>query len=286
MKKTEKPRLNELCSIRIGGLAPVIYYPETNGEFCALVSSLSKKDIVLIGGGTNLVFADEVWRPLVSLREMPAVIDISMDGVVHVSAGIALAKLINEAAQAGWGGLEALAGIPGTVGGAVCMNAGANGACLADYLERVEVFVPEQAKIMVFEKKDLALGYRTSVFQHNNFVVLSAQLRLKQDNPAKIKAAITENISKRFSCKVKYPNCGSVFKNPSTGDKTAGMLLEEAGLKGTYSGGLCVSEVHANYFENFAGAVYSDFTELCKICYNKVKDLCGVELELEVKVIK
>lgn len=242
----------------------------------------------IIGGGSNLAFAEEVRRPLVMLRgEFRELTPLAPDREnisLRCGAGVTLARVVNWAVENGWSGLEALAGIPGTLGGAVAMNAGANGGQIADTFVRARVFCANKQNFDDILKDGMAFGYRCSRIQDGGALVCAVELRLRRAEGEDLRGRVREILARRSSARVRWPNCGSVFRNPPDG-LSAGALLERAGMKGERRGGLMVSMEHANYFENRGGAVCADFLALVREARERVRVACGVELELEAKVV-
>lgn len=245
--------------------------------------------LAIIGGGSNLVFAEEVRRPLVMLggefREFSPLAPDGENISLRCGAGVTLARLVNWAVENGYGGLEALAGIPGTLGGAVAMNAGANGGQIADTFAWARLFCVNKQNFDDILKDGMAFGYRSSRIQDGGCLVCTVELRLRRTEGEDLRGRVRETLARRSSSRVRWPNCGSVFRNPP-GELSAGALLERAGLKGERRGGLMVSMEHANYFENRGGAVCADFLDLVREARERVRAACGVELELEAKIVQ
>ncbi|MBN1884450.1 MAG: UDP-N-acetylmuramate dehydrogenase [Candidatus Krumholzibacteriota bacterium] len=236
--------------------------------------------VTLLGAGTNVIAPDEGLDGLtIVLRGGDEEIVFDGGTVVRAGAGVPLETLARAAAARGLAGLEELAGIPGTVGGAVVMNAGARERETADLLRRVEVMTRPDGR-RTFDRDELSYGYRKSVFRHAGWLVLSAEFELERGDPA----ATTRRIDAlRAERRAKYPcdepSAGSVFKRPP-GDY-AGRLVEAAGCKGLRVGGALVSPRHANFIVTTEGAASADILEVIGRVRARVWETGGVWLELE-----
>ena len=201
---------------------------------------------------------------------------------VSVGAGYSLARLSQEAADRGLTGLEFARGIPGTVGGAVVMNAGAHGGSIQDILEEVTILTPD-GEVQQIAKQDIQFGYRECSLR-DQVIVLAGVFRLKAGDPDVIQATMSENLAKRKAAQpLELPNAGSVFRNPP-GD-SAGRLIEEAGWKGKRLGGAQVSSKHANFIVNQGNATARDVLALIREIQKDVHHQFGVELKTEVRYI-
>lgn len=199
---------------------------------------------------------------------------------IVAEAGIRLAKFVDFCIQEGRQGVEMLAGIPGTIGGAVVMNAGAYGGEISDHLKEVEVF--RDGKVVMVEKADAGFSYRQSGFSKD--VVLSASFALPMGNKAELMKRRRDLLIKRNQSQpLNLPNSGSIFKNPP--GSFAGKLIEEAGLKGTRRGKAQISEKHGNFIVNTGGATANDVLELIRLARTSVKNKFGITLEPEVKLL-
>lgn len=276
-------QMGRYCTIGIGGVAGRLYFPTSVEELAEVYAGGGR--VMVIACGSNIVFADPVVSTLVSIKKMPHDLEFLGGGVVRVSAVVGLGRVIDVAAGHGFGGLHKLAGIPGTVGGAICMNAGANGVCVADCLRSVRVFCHSSGEVFELSRAELGMSYRSSLLQKSDLIVLSAEFRFERMDEALVRSEIEQTLQGRTSRLITLPNCGSVFKNPAFSEMGAGELIDKAGLKGVSVGGLRISPVHGNYFENTGNARYEDFVQLRRMCYTEVMERFGIELELEVKVI-
>lgn len=286
-------------SLKIGGSVEIMAFPEDSMSLKNVLTLASREKIpvFVFGAGTNLLVRDGgVEGIAVSLRHFkriefiqnnppsPPFIKGGMGGFItlFVEAGVQLNGLINFAKKNGYSGLEALTGIPGTVGGAIYMNAGSFGTEIKDVITSVTLMKMD-GSIVILEKEKLKFSYRSSNIP-DDAVILSANLILKKDSPQDVSAHMNEFLKKRKNSQpIGRPSAGCVFKNPA-GD-FAGRLIEAAKCKGMRVGDVEVSTVHANYFINRGKATCRDFIELMEIVRERVKDYSGITLEPEIKII-
>lgn len=266
----------------VGGCAR--YYAQIDSLFSLnILLSLSAQYKVkhkIIGNGTNLLVSDLGFDGIIiDLKNLNDV--FFKRNYVKAMAGARLEKLIRFAVEHKFSGLEALSGIPATVGGAIVMNAGAFGHNISDYVVTVETLC--DGKIKVFDKSDCKFAYRTSRFLNKKEVVVSATFNLPEGDSETINAGIKSYSELRKSIQPSGRSCGSVFKNPRP--HTAGALIEGAGLKGYRIGGAFVSEKHANFILTTARAKSLDVYLLIQEIKRKVKDVFGVELKEEVEYV-
>ena len=207
-----------------------------------------------------------------------------MEGcLIHAKAGASLAKIAAQALEEGLTGMEFAAGIPGTLGGAVVMNAGAYGGEMKDILKEVLV-MDQQGKIFTLEKKDLKLGYRTSAVKEKGYIVLAAALELRPGNREEIKKLMEDLKQRRVEKQpLELPSAGSTFKRPA--GNYASALIDQCGLKGYRIGGAMVSEKHAGFVINYDNATCDDVVQLIAYIQKVVKEQTGYELSCEVKML-
>ncbi len=285
MQIIREPDLSQYSSIRIGGLGNFLYQPESEAELFKLLERV--KNPIILGGGTNVVFADKVTRDIISLAYL-GMHDVSGSGFkVTAGAGVKLSRLVYEGSRQGLSGIEVLAGIPGTVGGAVVMNAGSRYGCIGDYITGVRVLFLDSKKVEVMLPEDIEYAYRSSVFQSgSDRIILSAELEFCDMAPVtELTERVSAIIAERAASKVKYPNCGSAFRNPEH-ELSAGALIDRLGLKGYRIGGVAISEMHANILVNISGGSYADFCNLVEYVQERVFCEFGVCLELEIRVMR
>ena len=275
-------------SFRVGGPAKRMAFPDRGEQMVLLLDQAERLGArpLVIGNGTNLLAPDEGLDRLVidtsaGLDRLEAG---DASGTVTAEAGVSLARLADFACRQGLTGLEFAHGIPGTVGGAVCMNAGAYGGEMAQVVSEVSVLFPE-AGIRTLSGADLAFGYRRSFLtEYPDAVVLRASFRLGPGDPDAIRASMRELMEKRRASQpLEWPSAGSTFKRPE--GHFAGTLIDQCGLKGLTVGGAQVSEKHAGFVINRGGASAADIRELIRQIQERVLAETGVRLEPEVKII-
>jgi len=281
--KFDEP-LKRYTAWKIGGPADALLEPGNTDELIEAIRKAREHGIpvTVLGGGTNVLVRDGGIRGL-TIRLAKSLKGVEIEGVgVVADAGALYPVLANTTAGRGLGGLEFATGIPGTVGGAVYMNAGAYGSETTEVLDWADVY--QDGAVVRMENADLALSYRRSILHdHPDWVVLRAGYTLAPGDPGELKARIKEFRTQRMDGSPNRPSCGSTFKRPP-GD-FPGRVIEAAGLKGTRVGQVEVSPVHANYFVNLGGATAREALELMALVREKVRERLGVELEPEVRVL-
>lgn len=302
----ENIALAPMTSFRIGGKA-LFYTEATNLEELkeALKFASEKKlDFYMLGGGTNLLVSDQGFAGLVIKLKMNA-LEVNEE-MIEAQAGVPLIKLVNFSAANGLSGIEALAGIPGLVGGAVRGNAGAFGAEMKASVESVTAFDAEKMETVEFSKEACNFVYRGSVFKENkNLIVLSVKLKLTKADTQVVAQKIKETIEARASKGLHgVKSAGSFFMNPAVqnqellaefeketgsparnGVLPAGWVIDRAGLRGKTMGGAQVSEKHANYVINAGEATAEDVIMLVSYIKQQVRDQLGIQLQEEVNYL-
>lgn len=272
-------------TFRIGGPADALALPKTPEEVAEVVRFCHEhaQPYYVLGNGSNLLVSDEGYRGLV-LQLYRNFNDIQVNGeTITVQSGAMLAAVARTAYQTGLTGLEFASGIPGTIGGAVVMNAGAYGGEMKNVLKEVTVLTKE-GEVLVIPAKALELGYRTSVIPKNGWIVLGAVLQLKKGDQEQILARMEELKEQRITKQpLDLPSAGSTFKRPE--GYFAGKLIMDAGLCGFTVGGAQVSEKHCGFVVNRGDATAADVWELICEVKRRVKEMTGVELEPEVKLL-
>lgn len=276
--------LEKYTTFRIGGPADVYLEPNDKDDAVALVIHLRREQVpfFLMGNGSNILVADEGVRGAVVNLEhgFNYVTADEESGLITAGAGIKLAKFVDFCIERACRGAEMLAGIPGTLGGAVIMNAGAYGGEISDHMLTIEII--RDSRLMSIAKSDAGFAYRSSGLTGD--VVLEATFRFPSGSKEEMKVMRRETMLKRNrSQPVQFPNAGSIFKNPP-GDFAA-RLIQEAGLKGTRLGNAEISELHANFIINLGGASAHDVIGLAAKARDAVMKQFGIELELEVKPV-
>ena len=281
--KFDEP-LKRYTAWKIGGPADALLEPKSVGELIEAAEKAREQDIpvTVLGGGTNVLVRDGGIRGL-TIRLAKSLTNVEVEGpLVTADAGVLYPVLANATAGRGLAGLEFATGIPGTVGGAVYMNAGAYGSETTEVLDWADVF--KDHEVVRMRNRDLDLSYRHSALHENpNWVVLRAGYTLVPGNATELKARIREFRAQRMNGSPNKPSCGSTFKRPP-GD-FPGRVIEEAGLKGTRVGQIEVSPVHANYLVNLGGGTAEDALKLIDQVRQKVSEKLGIELEPEVRIL-
>lgn len=283
--RLEEP-MERHTSFRIGGPADLFVIPEDEEEVRKIVGYASERGVpfFVLGGGTNIVVRDEGIRGLVVYTGR-ALCRLEVAGEeVRAGAGLPLATLVRETAGRGLAGLEFAAGIPGTVGGAVTMNAGTRDGAMADVVTAIRA-MGRTGGMVCLSAAEAGFGYRRSVLQEGRWVVMEVACRLRCDDPALIRRRVREKLRmRRLSQPRGRPSAGSVFRNPSE-QRPAGWLLEAAGAKGMREGDACVSPVHANFIVNMGRATARDVLALMSRMQELVFARFGIRLEPEVQVV-
>jgi UDP-N-acetylmuramate dehydrogenase len=281
--KFDEP-LKRYTAWKIGGPADALLEPKTVDDLISATEKAREHDVpvTILGGGTNVLVRDGGIRGL-TIRLAKSLTDVKIEGTrVTADAGVLYPVLANTTAGRGLAGLEFATGIPGTVGGAVYMNAGAYGSETTEVLDWADVLRNHEVTRM--SNKDLDLSYRHSALHENpEWVVLRAGYTLTPGDPTELKARIKEFRAQRMNGSPNRPSCGSTFKRPE-GD-FPGRVIEAAGLKGTRVGQIEVSPVHANYLVNLGGGTSEDALALIELVRKTVRERLGIELESEVRII-
>lgn len=271
-------------SFKVGGEAAWFAVPETVEELKAVLRVCEKTDMpwYVIGRGSNLLVSDSGYPGvIISTAKLDRL--ETTGTMVTAGAGVSLSRAALAAYQAGLTGLEFAAGIPGSVGGACVMNAGAYGSEMKQVLKTVTVLTRD-GHVEKIPAEKLELGYRTSAIPREGYLVLEAEMELVGGVPEEIKAQMDELAFKRKEKQpLEYPSAGSTFKRPE--GFFAGKLIEDAGLKGFSVGGAQVSEKHAGFVINQGDAKAADIYNLCKAVEQKIMEQFGVKLEMEVKLL-
>jgi UDP-N-acetylmuramate dehydrogenase len=310
MDKRQKEELSRLgvngiqfdCSMaqyttfHVGGPAESLYEARDADDLRRVVVFLNKEEIpyLVVGRGSNLLVKDEGLEGVVILLRGPLAdmakekTDLSVPNTeeynmtIHAGAGLPIADLLVHCRDAGYGGLEFLAGIPGTVGGAVAMNAGAFGREIGDRVKEIRV-ITAGGQIVVRNRSQLKFSYR-ALHMEKKSVIIGVCLIIDPEEANTVSKTIAGYLKKRKESQpMGYPSAGSVFKNPP--NDYAGRIIEHAGLKGKKIGGAMISEKHANYIVNTGDATAKDILELLSLVQEKVKKENGIKLEPEIKIV-
>lgn len=279
--------LAKLTSFRVGGPAEWYVAPKRIEELQVAFDWARAQGlpVTLLGAGSNLLISDRGLSGLVvATRRLRHTQFDDASGQVTVGAGEPLPRLAWRAAEKGWQGLEWSVGIPGTVGGAVVMNAGAHGGCAADSLLSAKVLMPD-GSVRVLSAHDLRYRYRTSALQGRDWLVTEATFQLQPGaDPTFVTAMTSKHLTQRKSTQPYHmPSCGSVFRNP--GEYKAGWLIEQVGLKGFQIGGAQIAQRHANFILNCGNATATDIFQLIHHVQQRVAQEWSMSLEPEVKIL-
>ena len=281
----EQEPLSSHTTFKIGGPCPLYILPETQQQLALLLNALRKmlQEFLVIGNGSNLLGSDQGTQMVViRLSGEFTQIEPTEHGLA-AGGGAQLSALCKKAAELSLTGLEFAYGIPGSIGGAVYMNAGAYGGEMKDVLEYVQV-MDLRGNIRELTLEDLKMGYRTSVLQHQTGVLIRAVFRLSSGNRQEIQAKMEDILGRRKAKQpLEYPSAGSTFKRPQ--GAYAAALIEECGLKGQRVGGAMVSPKHSGFLINYDHATCKDVEELIALVQKTVQMQTGFTLECEVKKI-
>lgn len=281
---TQDVPLSPLCTMRVGGRCDLMASPRSEEALAALYSLCVKEHIpfFILGRGSNVLFPDEGYHGCIISVE--ALCAVHADGcIITAGAGAALSGVCRAALEHSLSGLEFAYGIPGSVGGALVMNAGAYGGEIKDVVLSCRC-ADENGVIHELTRDELRLSYRHSVFSEKGGCILSARFALTKGDPAQIKARMSELMGRRRDKQpLDLPSCGSTFKRPE--GYFAAALIEECGLKGYAVGGAQVSEKHSGFVVNRGGATARDIMQLVEHIKKTVREEKGVELECEMLIV-
>jgi len=285
---SEHCNLSSYTTIKVGGVAEYFAEPKNIEEFYYLIewSNLNNKRCQIIGAGSNLLINNIFIKGLViCTKKMKSLTIEPYSGIVEAEAGVMLPTLSNSLAKNGLQGGEWAIGIPGTVGGAIYMNAGTDNLSLAKNLISVKVINNKTHEKLEIEKKDINFNYRFSSFQNNDLAIISAKLYFEPNGNLQKLIQTTKNNLKLKTEKQPYhlPSFGSVFKNPE--NSYAAKLIDDMGLKGFKIGGAEISRMHSNFIINNSSASSKDIYELITVIQQKVLQKKGIYLQPEVRMI-
>ncbi len=280
----ENVDMKSCTSFKTGGVARIMIEPKTPGAVAKVIRALKERgeEYYVLGNGTNLLVSDEgIDKPIIHIgKEMS---DVTVEGkLITSSAGAILAKVANSAYKESLTGMEFAHGIPGSIGGAVCMNAGAYGGEIGDIVDWIEYASPN-GELYRMDGNTAQFSYRRSFFSDKDFIVTRVCLKLEEGNGEEIIGKMKKLSEKRRSKQpLEYPSAGSAFKRPE--GYFAAALIEEAGLKGEMVGGAQVSEKHSGFIINKDNATTKDVVDLMEKVKKVVFDKYGVKLESEIKL--
>ncbi len=276
--------LSTLTSFRIGGPAAMVIRPRNAEDIRKTIQACSQFVVpyCVLGNGTNVLAPDAGYPGVVIRIDTPLTTPLFVDTTVTCPAGTALSVLARESVGMHLMGLETLSGIPGTVGGAVAMNAGAYGAEIRHIIQSLRIL--KNGHVLDVEAKKADFGNRTSKYTAPEVIVLSATFRLEHDDGGAKERMLESTRQRKQKQPLSFPSAGSVFKRPK--GRFAGALIESCGLKGLSVGGAQVSPLHAGFIVNTGGATERDVLELVALIQQRVFDETGVRLEREVKLLR
>jgi UDP-N-acetylmuramate dehydrogenase len=281
--RVEEP-MSRHTTYRVGGPAALFLQVDRLSELTAVLAVLAEHEVtwVVVGKGSNLLVSDAGYEGAVLVLGTEFKRHSRDGGLLKTGAGTALAVLVQDAFHLGMAGLEWAVGIPGTVGGALAMNAGTREGSIGETVESVTLLVPGEGLHLV-KGRDIGWGYRTSGLAGRGIIV-EAALAVQEDDPARVRAWMERILRERKATQpLGLPSAGSVFRNPP--DSSAGRLIESAGCKGARCGGAEVSSVHANFIVNTGGATAEDIARLVRKVQMTVKDIHDVDLRPEIRFL-
>lgn len=282
----ENESMAKHISFRVGGCADYYVNCTDRKELSSLLSFLTEEGVphMLIGNGSNLLFRDSGYRGVIIHLEGEFQ-DCEVQGdTVIAGSGKLLSSVSSLAAKSGLAGMEFASGIPGSIGGAIYMNAGAYGGEMKDIVTRVWLMSPDGKEETVCTGAEMEFAYRNSCLQRTGEIVTKVELKLQPEDAEAIQARIAELTEKRVQKQpVNFPSAGSTFKRPAEGYAAA--LIQESGLKGVSVGGAEVSEKHSGFIINKGGATATDVLQLMELVEKKVYEDSGIHLEPEVRII-
>lgn len=284
-KYVENESIKKLTTYRVGGVASLVVSPKNEEKLVDLIQFIKRNNIKykVIGNGSNLLFSDKPYNGV--LIKLDHFDDCEfIENTIKVGAGYSLVKLSLLAMKSSLTGLEFAAGIPGTVGGAVFMNAGAYKSDMGYIVKSVKVLTPEM-QIIHLANAEMDFHYRTSFLKkHPDYICLGCVIKLKHGKKNLIEEVMKERKKRRIESQpLEYPSAGSVFRNPK--DNFSGKLIEDLGLKGKYIGHAQISEKHANFIINKGGATAKDIKDLMDLVKKEVKKKYNIELKEEQELI-
>lgn len=273
--------LSQYTTYKVGGIAKVMVYPESIDKLVCLIKLLKASHIkfMVLGFGSNVLFSDKIYDGVIIKLDTLNQIEFKRDKVT-AGAGASLMKVALMSVRKGLSGLEFATGIPGSIGGAVYMNAGAYKSDMGYVVTKVKVLTPK-LRVITMVNKELDFHYRTSFLKkHPDYICLEATIKLKKGNKEEIEALVRERKNRRIESQpLEYPSAGSVFRNPE--GMFAGKLIEDLGYKGLVKGGAKISEKHANFIINYQNAKAQDIKDLIEFIQEEVKEKYNVELKVE-----
>ena len=275
----ENFEIKNLTTFKIGGIVKKVYLPETQAEFTELLRDLD--EYIVLGNCSNVLISSVGYDGNIIVTNELKQFEIRGTRV-FASCGVKGPLIAQKTAEASLSGFEFMIGFPGSIGGDICMNAGAHGQCISDNFVQACLFDRETKELIYKQKEEMDFGYRKSILQSGRFILLHAEFELKKAPEQEIKDLISRNLEfrKNIQPSLATPNAGSVFKNPE--NDSAGRLLDKAGVKSFNTGNAIVWQNHANFIVNNGNATSEDVLELMVKMKNAVKDTYTIDLMPEV----
>lgn len=284
-KYFENVPLSKYTTYKVGGKARVMVFPKTEKKLIILLRELKRLKVKykVLGNGSNTLFSDRPYDGVIIKLDNFASITFFRN-TVRAGSGVSLIHLSNLCVRKSLSGLEFATGIPGTVGGAVFMNAGAYKSDMGYVVKSIRVLTPK-LEIITMTNKELNFHYRTSFLaKHPDYICLSATIALKKGNKQDMLEIVKDRRERRLASQpLEYPSAGSVFRNPN--DLFAGKIIEDLGYKGLIRGGAKVSEKHANFIINYNNATSEDIHELILFIKEQVKERYNIDLKIEQEFV-
>lgn len=277
--------LKNYTTYKVGGICKIMIFPKNIDSLVTLIKKLKEEKIkfMVLGKGSNTLFSDKDYEGVIIKLDELNHIEIHSNRLI-AGAGANMMKVVREAIRHELAGLEFAAGIPGSVGGCIYMNAGAYNSDMGYVVSRVKVLTSKM-NVITMVNRELDFHYRSSFFQkHKDYIVLEATFNLKKGKRELLEEVVNDRKKRRIETQpLEYPSAGSVFRNPP--DMFSGKLIEDLGYKGLIKGGAKVSEKHANFIINYNNATASDIKELIDFIKEEVKDKYNVDLHVEQEFI-
>lgn len=284
-KYIENISLSKYTTYKVGGIAKLVVFPKNIDKLILLLKYLKHKKIIykILGNGSNTLFSDNIFNGVIIKLDCFDYLEI-IGTKVKVGAGYSLMKLSSVVARRSLAGLEFASGIPGTVGGAIYMNAGAYKSDMGYIVSSIKVLTPD-FEVITMTNRELDFHYRTSFLQkHKNYICLEATIKLQKGNKELIDQINKERKKRRLETQpLEYSSAGSVFRNPN--GMFAGQMIEQLGLKGLCKGGAQISEKHANFIINRENASAKDIKDLIDFTKDAIKDNYNVDLKVEQEFV-
>ncbi len=279
----ESEILSKHCTMKVGGKADFYFEPQTNKELLSIIRDCKKNNVkfFILGNGSNVIFTDKGFRGVIICTKKLNKIKIK-DTKLCVDSGVNLYVLHNVLIKNSLKGMEWSYGIPGTIGGAVCMNAGAYGGEMKDVIEKVKIFDGEKVRYLTLSQMEMS--YRNSIIKQKGYIVLNVYIKLKKGEQKEIEKKCKNYLLKRkMTQPLEFFNSGSIFK--TTNGIIAGKIIDNLGLKGVKINQAQISSLHANFIVNLGNATCEDITNLIQLIKTKVKEETNVELKEEVIIV-